>query len=256
MRYTKKIVFLLCCSVVILSALAFYYKRGWDTVDGQLREISNDVDSINMIMHDLGGLYGRTRSGIILTQLHSQDENLIVMFGDSIVEQMYFPETAGYNVINSGVSGARALESLPFLQKVLAASHGPAVVLSIGANDALGDKVATPEDFAAGYEALAKAVRQSGRALVLVTLPPMEPEKFTAVKFDYTRVADYNAAIREVGRRTGAVVAEVHDAIDAWRKGRPGGFTVDGVHLGAQAAALWRQIVYAAVARALPANAQ
>lgn len=231
--------------------MAFYYKKGWDTVDGQLREISTNVDTINTVMRDLGGLYHRTRAAIILTQIKSQSDPVLLVFGDSIIEQMYYPPTAGYNVINAGISGAKALESLPFLQEVLAASKGPAVVLSIGANDAFGKTVASPEAFAAGYEALAKAVLQSGRALVLATLPSMEPGKLAAEHFDYKRVPEYNAHIREIGRRLGAQVADVHDVLDAWRQGRPDGATVDGVHLNGQAAAVWRTTVYAAVQKAL-----
>ncbi|WP_428562130.1 MAG: SGNH/GDSL hydrolase family protein [Solidesulfovibrio sp. DCME] len=223
-------------------------------MDGQLREISSNVDTINMVMRDLGGLYYRTRSAIILTQIKSQADPLLVVFGDSIVEQMYCPATDGLNVVNAGISGSKALESLPFLQQVLAASKGPLVVLSIGANDAFGASVASPEQFAAGYEALARAVLDSGRALVVATLPPMEPGKLAAEHFHHPSIAAYNTRIREIGQRLGARVADVDDALDRWRQGRPEGATVDGVHLNGQAAAVWRDTVYAAVKSALAAR--
>ena len=254
MRYNKAIVWLLCSSVILLTIAAFYYKRGWDTVDGQLREIATNVNAVNEVMNDLGGLYNRTRSGIILKQLVSLDAPFVAVFGDSIVEQMYFPALDGLNVINTGISGSKALESLPFLRQILADSRGPLVILSMGANDAFGKNVATPERFAAGYEALARAVLDSDRALVLVTLPPMEPGKFAADKFDHASIPAYNDRIREIGQRLGVTVADVDAVLEAWRKGQPDGFTVDGVHLGAKAAALWRETVYAAARKALAAG--
>jgi len=254
LRENKVIFWLLCSSIVILSCAAFYYKRGWDVVDGQLREISSNVDTLNTVMRDLGGLYYRTRSAIILTQINSQVDDVFVVFGDSIVEQMYYPATLGHNVVNTGISGAKALESLPFLEKVLAASRGPLVVLSIGANDAFGASVASPERFAEGYAALAKAVLDSGRALVVATLPPMEPGKFEAENFHHASIPAYNERIREIGRRLGAQVADVSAVLEGWRKGRPQGATVDGVHLNAQAATVWRDTVYAAVKNALEAG--
>lgn len=254
MRYNKAILWLLGSSLLILSCLAIYYKKGWDTVDGQLREISSNVDTINTVMRDLGGLYHRTRSAIILAQIKSQADDVLVVFGDSIVEQMYYPCVLGHNVVNTGISGSRALESLPFLRDVLAASHGPLVVLSIGANDAFGSAVATPEQFAAGYEALAKAVLDSGRGLVLATLPPMEPGKFAAENFDHASIPAYNERIREIGRKLGAQVADVDAVLSAWRQGRPEGCTVDGVHLNGQAAGVWRETVYAAAGKVLAAK--
>jgi lysophospholipase L1-like esterase len=254
LRYNKAIVWLLCSSVVLLTIAAFYYKRGWDTVDGQLREIATNVNAVNEVMNDLGGLYNRTRSGIILKQLVSLDAPFVAVFGDSIVEQMYFPALDGLNVINTGISGSKALESLPFLRQILADSRGPLVILSMGANDAFGKNVATPERFAAGYEALARAVLDSDRALVLVTLPPMEPGKFAADKFDHASIPAYNDRIREIGQRLGVTVADVDAVLEAWRKRQPDGFTVDGVHLGAKAAALWRETVYAAARKALAAG--
>ena len=223
-------------------------------MDGQLREIATNVNTVNEVMNDLGGLYNRTRSGIILKQLVSLDAPFVAVFGDSIVEQMYFPALDGLNVINTGISGSKALESLPFLRQILADSRGPLVILSMGANDAFGKNVATPERFAAGYEALARAVLDSGRALVLVTLPPMEPGKFAAGQFDHASIPAYNDRIREIGQRLGVVVADVDAVLEAWRKGQPDGFTVDGVHLGAKAAALWRDTVYAAARKALAAG--
>jgi lysophospholipase L1-like esterase len=220
-------------------------------VDGQLRELSSNVDTINTVINNLGGLYARTRTEIILKQIRSQDDKLLIVFGDSIVEQMYFPMTSGLNVLNAGISGTRALEAKPFLQDVLAASHGPLIVLSIGSNDAFGKKVSTPQEFAAGYEDLVRTVLASGRKLVLVTVPPLENDKPGAEHFDGTSLVAYNEHIREIGRRLGVVVADVNDVLARRRAAHPGSFTVDGVHLDAAAAGVWRDTVYAAIRQAL-----
>jgi len=253
LKYNKAILILLCSSLVCLSLLALYYKKGWNAVDGQLREISTNVETINTVMTDLSGIYARTRAGIILTQLKSQQEELLVVFGDSIVEQMYFPTTTGRNIINTGISGTKALEAKPFLEQILAASNGPLVVLSIGTNDAFGKAVASPDQFAVGYEELARTVLASGRKLVLATLPPMELDKIAAMQFDHASVDAYNIRIRDIGRRTGAVVADVNAVLTRRRAEHPGSFTVDGVHLDATAARVWRDTVYAAIDKALAA---
>ncbi|WP_300157664.1 GDSL-type esterase/lipase family protein [Solidesulfovibrio sp.] len=223
-------------------------------MNGQLREIAVNVDTVNTVMNDLGGLYNRTRASILLTQLRSAQDDLVIVFGDSIVEQMYFPTLSGINVVNTGISGSKALESLSFMRQVLAGSHGPLVIVSMGANDAFGKSVASPERFAAGYEALAQAVLDSGRALVLATLPPMETGKFAADSFHHASIPSYNEQIREVGRRLGVPVADVDAVLEEWRKGRPEGCTVDGVHLNAQAAGVWRETVYAAAREAMAAR--
>jgi lysophospholipase L1-like esterase len=254
LKYQKSILALLCSSLLCLSLLALYYKKGWDLAGGQLREIAGNIDMLKTVMQDLGGVYARTRMSIILTQLRSQDEDLLVVFGDSIVEQMYFPATAGRDIINTGISGTRALEAKPFLEQILAVSRGPLVVLSIGTNDAFGKSVATADQFAAGYEELARLVLAGGRRLVLATLPPLEDGKAASGMFDRESVAGYNARIREIGRRTGAVVADVNDVLARRQAANPGSFTVDGVHLDAAAAAVWRDTVYAAIRQALAAG--
>lgn len=254
MKYHKSIIVLLCSSLACLSLLAFYYKRGWDVTDEQLQEISDNIDTLKAVMHDLGGVYARTRMSIILTELKSQDEDLLVVFGDSIVEQMYYPETSGRNIINTGISGTKALEAKPFLEQVLSLSHGPLVVLSIGTNDAFGKAAPTADQFAAGYEELVRLVLASGRKLVLATLPPLEEEKAGSRQFDRASLDAYNSRIRDIGRRTGAVVADVNEALARRQAANPGPFTVDGVHLDAAAAAVWRDTVYAAIRRALAAG--
>ncbi|OLN25541.1 hypothetical protein DVDV_3284 [Desulfovibrio sp. DV] len=251
MKTDKVILLLLLGCLVSMSGIALYYKLGWDRMDKQMREISTDVDTVNTAIKDLSGLYARTRSGIILAQLRSQDLPLIVMFGDSIVEQMYCPAIDGINVINTAISGSKALESKAFLDSILAASRGPLVTLSMGTNDAFGEKVATPEQFATGYEALVRTVLDNGRRLVLVTLPPLEREKAEARLFNGVSIEAYNTAIRTIGQRHKLVVADVNAVLTARRTAQPGSHTVDGVHLDAASAAVWRDTVYAAIHQAL-----
>ena len=251
MKKDKPLFLLLGGTILLLSLLALYYKRGWNVVEGQLRDLSGNIDTLSAVMHDLGGLYGRTRVAILLAEASSQDEQLLIVFGDSIVEQMYYPATGGYNVFNAGISGAKALEALPFLEQLLERSRGPLVVLSMGDNDAFKEDGVTAEQFAVGYETLARRVLASGRRVVLVTLPPLEPGKPGAVRFDASSLDAYNVRIRDIGARLGVVVADVNAVLAGRLAARPGPFTVDGVHLDAVAAAVWRGAVYAAIDQAL-----
>ena len=234
-----------------MSGIAFYYKLGWDRMDKQMREIATDVNTVNTTIKDLSGLYRRTRIGLILTQLRSQNDPLIVVFGDSIVEQLYFPALDGTNIVNAGISGAKALESQEFLDNILKESRGPLVILAMGTNDAFGEHIAAPEQFAAGYDALVAAITASGRKAVLVTLPPLERDKPESRLFSGASLDAYNAIVREVAARHGLLVADVNAVLTQRRLENSVSQTVDGVHLNPAAAGAWRDAVYAVARQAL-----
>lgn len=251
LKTDKLLVALLTGCLLSMSGIAFYYKLGWDRMDAQMREIASDVDLVNATMQDLGGLYRRTRIAIIQAQLRSQGLPLIVIFGDSIVEQLYCPALAGRNVLNAGISGARVLESQPFLESVLAAAPGPLVIVAMGVNDAFGAAGTTPEQFEAGYETLCKTVLADNRRLVLVNLPPLEQDKPEAKRFDAAKIARYNAIVAAVAGRLGVPLADINAMLAERRKASGQSQTVDGVHLNPAAAAAWRDTVYTVALRAL-----
>ena len=157
----------------------------------------------------------------------------------------------GRNVLNAGISGARVVESLPFLESLLAATRGPLVVLSMGVNDAFGEAGAAPEQFAAAYEGLVQAVLADKRRLVLVNLPPLEHDKPEARRFDAAKVALYNELVAGIADRRGVPLVDVHRLLTARRAAQGQGQTVDGVHLSPAAAVAWRDAVYAAALGAL-----
>lgn len=252
MKTDKLLLALLIGCLLSMSGIALYYKLGWDRMDTQMREIASDVDIVNTTIQDLGGLYRSTRIAIIQAQLRSQGLPLIVILGDSIVEQLYCPALAGRNVINAGISGARVLESQPFLESVLAATTGPLVVVAMGVNDAFGATGTTPEQFEAGYETLAKTVLADNRRLVLVNLPPIEQDKPEAKRFDAAKIARYNAIVAAVAARLNVPLVDINAMLTARRETSGQGQTVDGVHLNPAAAAAWRDAVYTAALRALP----
>jgi lysophospholipase L1-like esterase len=229
-----------------MSGIALYYKLGWDRMDTQMREIASDVDIVNATIQDLGGLYRRTRIALLQAQLRSQDLPLAVILGDSIVEQLYCPALTGVNVFNAGISGAKVLESKPFLESLLADSKGPLVIVSMGVNDAFGEATASPEQFQAGYEALVQTVLTDKRRLVLVNLPPLEQDKPEAARFDATKLARYNAIIADIAARNNLTLVDIHGLLTTRRTATGQSQTLDGVHLNSPAAAAWRDAVYAA----------
>ncbi len=252
MKTDKLLVALLTGCLLSMSGIALYYKLGWDRMDAQMREIASDVALVNTTMQDLGGLYRRTRIAIIQAQLRSQGLPLIVILGDSIVEQLYCPALAGRNVLNAGISGARVLESQPFLESILAATTGPLVIVAMGVNDAFGAAGTTPEQFEAGYEALCKTILADNRRLVLVNLPPLEQEKPEAKRFDAAKIARYNALVAAVAGRLAVPLVDINAMLIERREASGQSQTVDGVHLNPAAAAAWRDAVYTAALRALP----
>ena len=237
-----------------MSGIAVYCKLDSVRMDKRMREAdatATNVTNVTTALNDLSGFYKRTRRGVCLSALRSQNDPLIVLFGDSILEQLYFPALDGINAFNAGISGAKALESLEFVGDVLAASHGPLVILALGVNDAFGPPVTAPEQFAAVYEALVRAILASGRKTVLVTLPPLESDKSESQLLSGTNLDAYNAVIRETGARHALLVADINAVLTQRRLKNYVSQTVDGVHLTAAAAVVWRDTVYAVARQAL-----
>ena len=254
MRKDKVILLLLLGCLVCMSGIALFYKLDSDRMDKRVRDVdatSTTANNVTTALQDLSGFYRRTRIGVCLSELRSQNDPLIVLFGDSIMEQAYFPALDGINTFNAGISGAKALESLEFVADVLAASNGPLVILALGVNDAFGPPVTTPEQFAAVYESLVSAILASGRKAVLVTLPPLENDKSESQLFSGTNLDTYNAVVRAAGARHGLLVADINAVLTKLRLKTLVSQTVDGVHLTPAATVVWRDTVYAAARQAL-----
>lgn len=251
MKTERLVAVLLLGCLLTMSGIALYNKLGWERMASQMRELNSNIDLVNATIQDLSGLYRRTRVAILQAQMQSQDMPLVVILGDSIVEQLYCPALAGHNVLNAGISGARVLESKDFLNNTLTLTHGPLVILAMGVNDAFANGDTSPEQFEAGYQALAQSVLADNRRLVLVNLPPIEQNKTEALRFDTAKADRYNAIVTVVAARLGVPLVDIRSLLDARRQAEGKAQTVDGVHLTPQAAAAWRDAVYAAARDAL-----
>ena len=178
----------------------------------------------------------------------------IVFFGDSITEagRDLFDETdlgAGYvkiaagklrllypdsefTVLNRGVGGDRTEQLLARLQEDVLDEKPDVVVLQVGINDAwhrflIGVEV-TAEDFRSRYEALVKAIRESGAALILLQPYALKMGGMSRVR---PYLSKFNAIIDEIAAREKLPVIRMDEIFTGVTQDiAPEQFSVDGVH--------------------------
>jgi lysophospholipase L1-like esterase len=235
--------------LLLLGALFLYFR----TERANLRLARQDFkNNANIIMNGLGDLYLTTKRAVLLDELDTVDAPGVFVFGDSIVERMYFPSVCGLNVFNAGISGARATESGEFLGAVLDRAPFRLMVLSMGTNDASRKLEVSPEAFSASYDHMVQAALDRKIRVILVTIPPLEESrKEILLLFDPERIAAFNERIMAIGKKHGLTVVDVNSLILSQTAERHDSFSVDGVHLNPTYARFWREAVYAAVRTAL-----
>jgi lysophospholipase L1-like esterase len=157
----------------------------------------------------------------IQQQVRSAGPQAVIFIGDSITERAPLPDhVCGHVVINAGISSLDVAN----YQKTLADIgdfRAAAIVVALGTNDS---KIGHARDFDVRYiELLATLARRSSR-LVLVGLPPIEPNHKFSDFFDNTAHAAINAKIRLIAASASRPFVDLATAMPS------GDLTVDGVH--------------------------
>ena len=134
-------------------------------------------------------------------------------------------------VFNEGMPGEEAVEARGRLASALARHRAEVVILMEGTND-----LAYPDDrSAAALDAIDRMVRMvqsAGAAPVLATLPPIR----SSARGAYAEgVPDFNAGLRAVAARRGAVLIDIHGVLAGGRCVPAGGRPLpcigpDGLH--------------------------
>ena len=165
----------------------------------------------------------------------------IVCLGDSITHAGYPAELEKIlhvRVINAGIGGNTSRQGLARLQKDVLAHQPDLVVVFFGANDSRQDAprihVPLPE-FEENLSQIIDRSRATGAAVLLGTLPPIDPEPYYQrhPKTNYLAVggleswlAKYREAALRVGKLKGVPVVDLNQLLakdTTWRKS-------DGVH--------------------------
>lgn len=186
-----------------------------------------------------GAEHRATRQQVLYLTL-SRTEAPIIVLGDSIVEAATLPPSAcGHGLVNAGLSGASTASDLAgWLKPALGAKRPFAIIVSLGANDALTDTPASTEAFAGRYEALLRELSKLTDRIYFLEIPPVEArERMTPdmAKAVMTTIGSYRAMLPELARRTGATLLP-------WPNVQAP-FTIDGVHLNAEGYRAWNEAV-------------
>jgi lysophospholipase L1-like esterase len=219
-----------------------------------IRELDKDIASLTRKVDRLrpltvGHEHSDVRQFVIRGHL-ARDVSPVVVFGDSIIESAIFPDTiCGHAVVNAGI-GAIGVDELLKLAPALLEDQSPAlVVLAIGTNDAY----ATPgreQQFSDVYTALLKSLEViAPKKLVVANIPPVDTKGRLTVQLgiDADLIDRYNLVLPKLAEREGASFIDLHKAVSA------AGVidTLDGVHLGPRAYALWDTAMRAGIKTAL-----
>jgi lysophospholipase L1-like esterase len=192
------------------------------------------------------GEHRATRQQILSLTLSRTDAPIIVL-GDSIVEAATLPPSAcGHALVNAGLSGASTASDVGgWLKPALGAKRPFAVIVSLGANDALTTTPGLPEAFAGRYEALLRELSALTSRVYVIEMPSVEArERMTPdlTKAVTATIGSYRAMLPDLAKRTGATLLPL-PAMSA-------PFTIDGVHLNAEGYRSWDQAVLQAAALA------
>jgi lysophospholipase L1-like esterase len=193
-----------------------------------------------------GAEYRATRQQVLYLTL-SRTKAPIVVLGDSIVEAAMLPPSAcGHALVNAGLGGASTASDLAgWLKPPLGTDRPFAIIVSLGANDALSPKPGGAEAFAGRYEALLRDLSKLTDRVLLLEIPPVEargpmtPEMAKAVM---ATIGSYRAMLPDIARRTGATLLPWPDV--------QAPFTIDGVHLNAEGYRAWNEAIQHGIALA------
>jgi acyl-CoA thioesterase I len=181
----------------------------------------------------------------------------IVTLGDSITQgggrpggyvwlmdqylQVLYPRQK-IEVVNAGISGHKSSDMLDRFQRDVLDKKPDVVTISVGINDVwhgftaehpagYGPRRVPLEAYQKNVEAMLQAAQKAGVKAVLFTTTIFEDD---ANSIRNLRIAAYNDALRELGRKYGVPVADQNAAfMSAWRKnmGSSVRLTSDQVHL-------------------------
>ncbi len=221
-------------AAALLALLAANHWRGWwvPALQRQMQDQPCPASAAadpRLVPGDEGGLCVHRADNA--RRLATGTRTELVLLGDSIVAGWQQTEPARFTGTwaNRGVDGQTSAHLLARMRQDVIALRPRAVLIEAGLNDIIARRgVISPADYLANIESLVDLAEAHGIAVILATLPPAERFPTRPRIAPQARIAQLNAALRELARRRGLVLADFHAALAA------PGLRVDGLHPSAE----------------------
>jgi lysophospholipase L1-like esterase len=171
--------------------------------------------------------------------MQEERSNILFCVGDSIVEDLYLREVAGFTLVNAGISGAGVRTFLHRTENILPQAQGTSVLLAIGINDSWE---LSAEDWGAEYRELCTQLAAGAAKFIAQTVLPLEKHpRWGGQRLPFETIAAMNDIIRSFAKERGYCLIDMH----AYFADKDGfmleGATTDGVHLTDGSYAAWHR---------------
>ena len=207
-----------------------------------------------------GQPYGRIRQIFIFDQALQFPKGGVLLFGDSITDDLWFTEMDGVPVLNAGVGGSGIDWLMKPLPKLVEITKPRAVVVTIGVNDIpsilrSGSKEKAEKEWCQKFAGIMDSILASGAVPVPSTILPIKREPRLQPWTDQIQVL--NKEIKRIAKEKNLILCDSYAALAA-----PDGFMgssgmKDDLHPSTESNLKWRKVLENSIRQALErANSQ
>jgi lysophospholipase L1-like esterase len=158
----------------------------------------------------------------------------------------------GSTLINLSAAGATTADAVNKQITQLDGTGATLVTICVGVNDLLRGLEA--KQFAENYETLVAKLRQSGRLIVITTLPDVAAAPAIKGMADESlriRLGQFNKAIEDIARRHAVPLVDLYKLSGETLQSRPEFFSSDGLHPSDLGYAHWAEAMWTVVEPAI-----
>lgn len=170
------------------------------------------------------------RSAIYLMHRAIAGPDATLLIGDSITEGFYWNKIGDCSVVNAGFGGITTSGLTRYLETILKDGAPKYAIVMLGANPDLGPDLKIDLGlFKRSYLQIVESLRGKGTTVVLVSIPPIEPEKIKGPR-SIEAIQQMNAIIKdEIAAPRGLEYVDLYAKMTINGKAVPGS-TTDGIH--------------------------
>ncbi len=158
----------------------------------------------------------------------------------------------GSALINLSAAGATTADAVNKQLTQLDGTRATLVTICVGVNDLISGREA--EEFAENYETLVAKLKQSGRLIVVTTLPDVASAPAMKGMADESlriRLRQFNKAIEGIARRYAVPLVDLYKLSGETLQSRPEFFSSDGLHPSDLGYAHWAEAIWPVIAQAI-----
>lgn len=153
-----------------------------------------------------------------------------LLIGDSITEGFYWNRIGDCSVVNAGFGGITTFALTRYLETILQDGSPKYAVVMIGSNPDLAPDLTTDmELFKRSYIQIVDRLRERGATVILVSIPPIEPEKIKGPRTMESIVRMNDIIKDEIATPRGLEYVDLYGKMTIDGKAVPGS-TTDGIH--------------------------